>query len=1021
MKCCLWNTRALEINGRRIGVRERREGRRMCVGQDLERKGIRMKGIWNKSRRNMAAALVASMLVTSAMPITGLAEVYDVNGIFGSEPAYDFSEYLATASVAAKVTGDDKIELASGSDIGEAVLEAAYDIVVNEISQATPNNATPDNATASDADWQVTEADIAEEILKNLTMKATVSDADPAIADYVELDLERLEHDGIAAVRVQIPEDERQALAGGIYQVPVWFIPELDEEMLGGNIEVTSIKPCEFIVAVSIAGDNPEPDEPLAGSVEWKGFNGETDGNTWIYVGDDPVDLNDYCSTDPAGLAVEFASSDPDVAAISGKGILTPLVNGNATVTATIVQEGYKESTAKLKVQVWTYVDMPEVPEAFELNAGETLKFMFKNSLAKDCCILNMNGEKVKKDRAELVISDEFKSVTVIAKKPGSYQLYLKQHVDGQVTYVGTVDFTIMSQFNIGGFNYGEKDDENGVTSTWTYMEYGSRNLRDLCSIDAEEAVVTFVSSDENIAGVDGDYLIPYEKGRVTITATMEAPGCKTVTDTLIVDIWGYEVEAKLPDTVTMHKGETWTYDFAEPLSKKTKIIVFNEETDEVVGEDALKVSVSEDRTVLTLEAKQTGNYYLQTERHREDRYTTYVSSTYISVLEAGVSLEVSVAQIVVEPGETVTFDVAYTPEDADLELSTFDDGIIEAFYEDGKVAVTGIVPTEYAPEKLRIRLVKDGEVLAGEVVMVYVAEKQLEATSVEEVLAEANAKAKDIMKYGSNAEVFKLATEVAAILADAPLNEIIENKDAIDTLEAVLRRRIGLEDDFYSDDIGVEVTGALLNLASKGEYEGKLAVKRVEDAANTAGVTLDIKLRKGSNGGSITELDIPMQLRLKVPGIDLSKKVRIKHTKENGSVNWIYPDVDGEYLVFWVDSYSTFAISNYTTSSHSGGSGGGGGGGSSTSTSVSGTVTNDAKKGYVNSVTGIITGSAAGYSSWNQDESGWKLQYADGTFAAGMMMTDGNGTPYEQVAWDMINGAWNQFGAGGFVKSGFV
>ena len=111
--------------------------------------------------------MVASILVTSVAPVTGLAEVYDVNGIFGDETEYDLSEYLATASVAAKVTGDEKIELASGSNSGEAVLEAAYDIVVNEISQATPGdatpgNATPDSATASDADWSVTEADIAE-------------------------------------------------------------------------------------------------------------------------------------------------------------------------------------------------------------------------------------------------------------------------------------------------------------------------------------------------------------------------------------------------------------------------------------------------------------------------------------------------------------------------------------------------------------------------------------------------------------------------------------------------------------------------------------------------------------------------------------------------------------------------------------------------------------------------------------------------------------------------------------------
>ena len=48
------------------------------------------------------------------------------------------------------------------------------------------------------------------------------------------------------------------------------------------------------------------------------------------------------------------------------------------------------------------------------------------------------------------------------------------------------------------------------------------------------------------------------------------------------------------------------------------------------------------------------------------------------------------------------------------------------------------------------------------------------------------------------------------------------------------------------------------------------------------------------------------------------------------------------------------------------------------------------------------------------------KLQYADGTFAAGSIKTAENGTVYEQPAWEMINGAWYAFGADGYTKSGF-
>lgn len=91
---------------------------------------------------------------------------------------------------------------------------------------------------------------------------------------------------------------------------------------------------------------------------------------------------------------------------------------------------------------------------------------------------------------------------------------------------------------------------------------------------------------------------------------------------------------------------------------------------------------------------------------------------------------------------------------------------------------------------------------------------------------------------------------------------------------------------------------------------------------------------------------------------------------------------------------------------------------------SVSGHMILDSKKGYVNTISGIVTGSGANNSQWIQasgNVSQWKLQYADGTFAAGTMKTDANGTAYEQPAWEMINGAWYAFGADGYAKSGFL
>lgn len=131
-------------------------------------------------------------------------------------------------------------------------------------------------------------------------------------------------------------------------------------------------------------------------------------------------------------------------------------------------------------------------------------------------------------------------------------------------------------------------------------------------------------------------------------------------------------------------------------------------------------------------------------------------------------------------------------------------------------------------------------------------------------------------------------------------------------------------------------------------------------------------------------------------------------------------------------------AIKTGTRRSGGGGgsSSGGGGGGSSSGggrtsggpSSSQGSVTTDSKKGQVNSVTGVITGSingsaGDGYSHWQQGaaQDSWKLQYADGSYAAGAVMTDGAGNQYEQVAWEKVNGAWYAFGADANAKNGWV
>lgn len=978
-------------------------------------KEISMKGIWKKLHQKTAVMLVASMLATSVLPITGMAEVFDVNGIYDEDANYDLSGYKATASVAAMVVSEENEITLNSEGSGEIKVEVKYDVEVT---------ATASNATASNTDWPADVKDkLNETILKHLSMEATVSNAHTDIVDWIKLS--EVDAEDMVTVTVDIPSNQMQYYPeGSSYPMTIKLTPVLADG-LENNIVIENLTSCKYDITVKVGGGEDSNLKPSA--IELKNFQGESnDGKTWVYVGDE-IDLNEYCETDPADLTVMFTSSNPDVASVSNA-ILYPKSVGTTTVTASVVEAGYESSTDKIEVDVWVGEPMEDMPEAFELYEGETQTLTFQKAVSPGATyVLNRTtGQRVDASVAEVDFSNGRKTVTVNAKLAGEYQLQCISHDENQlVTYYGYLDFTVKprqkSEFSIRGFN-NESANENGVTSTWTYVEFGERYLPGFCNVPVDTAIVTFTSSNETVATVENGYFVPVGSGKTIITATMTAPGYQTATATLDVEVWKFERQDSLPETITMYEGETWTHTFAEPLRENTKVFVSYWHTDPEtsVGDDIVKASLSEDRMTLTVEAKQAGNYRLYYRCHNRNEFTTYYDEMAdLTVWEEGVDLNVSVDQIVLEPNQSVTFDVEYSPEDAKLDFD-YDRDVIKVTNENGTVTVTAVSVPDYGYAELGVILLdgKGEKVLAEKWIQVIIAEKQLEATTVEEALAEATDKIKEALENGNDAELYKIVNEVVEILAKAPQNELAANLAAINELEAALSDQFRVADDIHAEDVELEVSGALLNLLSKGERNGKMIVKPVEDPTNTSGITLDIKLQKGSDGKSITNLAVPMQLRIKVAGIDLTKNIRIKHTKEDGSVKWIYPTVDGAYIVFWVDSYSTFAISNY--SSGSGGSGGGGGG-SSSSKSATGTVSSDAKKGYVNSITGIITGTGAGYSNWAQDEMGWKLRYADGTFAAGVMLIDENGNPYEQVAWELINGAWYPFGADGYAKGGMV
>lgn len=233
-----------------------------------------------------------------------------------------------------------------------------------------------------------------------------------------------------------------------------------------------------------------------------------------------------------------------------------------------------------------------------------------------------------------------------------------------------------------------------------------------------------------------------------------------------------------------------------------------------------------------------------------------------------------------------------------------------------------------------------------------------------------------------------------------------------------------------------VTVVGGILNGATGIKFE-----KPASADLNNANVSkygrksaVNITLSGEVSG----DLNYPVLITMPIPsGID-AEDLLIIHVKHDGSVERIKPRINDDGTAsFAVTEFSTFFFVDSTSTSGggsggSGGSSGGSGGGRST---TSGTVTTDSKKGQVHSITGIITGSGDGYSKWISEtlqegtETRWKLQYADGTFAAGFYVTDEQGNPVkdaagnlvEQPLWEMVNGAWYAFGADGYVKTGRI
>lgn len=204
--------------------------------------------------------------------------------------------------------------------------------------------------------------------------------------------------------------------------------------------------------------------------------------------------------------------------------------------------------------------------------------------------------------------------------------------------------------------------------------------------------------------------------------------------------------------------------------------------------------------------------------------------------------------------------------------------------------------------------------------------------------------------------------------------------------------------------------------------------------------VSFDIRLAINDDHENQSELAFPVKITMPVPVGFSAESMRLFHI-HNGEETELNFTVNNGMITFTVAGFSDFVFVQDDAKddedvNHGGGSGGSGGGGGGSSSFAGGVVTTDSKKGRINSLTGIIIGSGDGYSKWvpetiqgQETAARWRLQYADGTYAAGGYVLDEQGNPkkdsagnlIEQPLWELISGAWYTFGADGYVKSGLV
>ena len=301
------------------------------------------------------------------------------------------------------------------------------------------------------------------------------------------------------------------------------------------------------------------------------------------------------------------------------------------------------------------------------------------------------------------------------------------------------------------------------------------------------------------------------------------------------------------------------------------------------------------------------------------------------------------------------------------------------------------------------------------------------------------------IQEILNSAEAEERKAEILQTMADNDSYSALSEAYAMENSIEEAAPAVSDEASALLGDGQVTIAGSALNTSPNSSVQLKVDTAKDADVSEAYDVKEAFDLTFHIDGEAVDgELEYPVKISMPLPeSLKNASNIKLFHLADGKEVAVAFSR-SGNTITFITNSFSPYVFvgdaedttepggsdDNNPGGGSSGGSSssgsGGGGGSSSSSTSSAGTVITDPKKGQVNSVTGIITGSGDGYSNWvaTTAEDGtvtWQLRYADGSMAAGSIVTREDGTTYEQVAWELINGAWYAFGADSIAKGGMI